>query len=212
MGVQHGNTEKYSDTTQIAKLAEKLCQVEALFSNELNAINNTNFTNLKTFDSDSKKVFRECQQSVTNQSSLSNRYQNILHECSALIEVTAQANAGPSKMQQTFIDDDIQMGTCEQYIDPISKTPIQNVTKKSSKFELNLIFVSIFQPYINKHCKHIYEYSSITQAIKLNPRLRCPYMGCVNQVRLNVDDLIEDRVTRMKIMQTQQQNESQDLF
>lgn len=132
MGVQHGNTEKYEDTTQIENLAQKLCQVEALFSNELNAINNSKFTDLDSFDRETRKVIQQCQKTVIKEASTSRRYQDIVSGCAALYHAASEnANndaAGTDAMQQTVIDDDIQMETNEQFIDPITKRPIQNVT------------------------------------------------------------------------------------
>jgi mRNA-degrading endonuclease RelE of RelBE toxin-antitoxin system len=129
MGVQNGNIEKYRDTTNIENLAKKLCQVEALFSNELNAINNSTFRDLKTFDQETKKVLQDCSQTVSNEASISKRYHDITEGCATIYLAATEMKEGTTQFQgdRTVIDDDVQMGTTEQFTDPITKKQIQNV-------------------------------------------------------------------------------------
>lgn len=67
-------------------------------------------------------------------------------------------------------------------VDPISKAVIRN-------------------PYRNKKCKHVYEYSTITDYIQqLKYKAKCPYIGCSNN-QLRGKDLVEDNQLQSHITQ-----------
>ncbi|KAL1494084.1 hypothetical protein ABEB36_009737 [Hypothenemus hampei] len=79
-------------------------------------------------------------------------------------------------------------------IDPISKTPIQNVLR-------------------NKNCNHLYNQDSILGYIsQAAERARCPYIGCQNR-KLRRRDLVNDDALQRKIdeyLSRQQSNNSSD--
>jgi SUMO ligase MMS21 Smc5/6 complex component len=54
-------------------------------------------------------------------------------------------------------------------------------------------------PVRNKICKHVYEEATIKEAIKLNPRTKCPYLGCGNKQPVKLDDFAKDDDLRHKI-------------
>ncbi|GJQ73690.1 putative SUMO transferase [Trypoxylus dichotomus] len=66
-------------------------------------------------------------------------------------------------------------------VDPITKTELQN-------------------PWKNKVCGHVYEYSTIMDYInsKKGKGLKCPYVGCAN-ANIRKADLVEDRNLLIKI-------------
>lgn len=147
MSIHHGNFSKQQTTVKVINLAEKLSQVEALYSNEINAVNNTVFNNLKTFDNDAKKLLLDCKKSVSGQVRTCPRFQSLQAEIDGLVAAQSGMNANTTQanaMQETFIDDDIQMGTSDGFIDPITKLPIQNV-RNFKNFMINFIsFTNLF--------------------------------------------------------------------
>lgn len=99
---------------------------------------------------------------------------------------TAQIN--PSQMN--ILGDDIEMeqqNICE-LIDPLTKHPVVN-------------------PVRNIICNHIYEKSAILDAIKINKRAKCPYLGCGNkqpvaQSHLRDDEELKKQIEARVILET----------
>ncbi|XP_055695519.1 E3 SUMO-protein ligase NSE2-like [Lutzomyia longipalpis] len=74
-----------------------------------------------------------------------------------------------------------------QKTDPFTKKPMVN-------------------PVRNNICKHVYDKDSLSNIIKLNSQVRCPYVGCTNKQRLRMADVTEDALLRIQL--TAQANES----
>ncbi|XP_059620664.1 uncharacterized protein LOC132264461 [Phlebotomus argentipes] len=51
---------------------------------------------------------------------------------------------------------------------------------------------SLVHPVRNRKCNHVYDKDSLMNVIKMNPRVRCPYVGCTNKDFLRMADVEED--------------------
>lgn len=60
-------------------------------------------------------------------------------------------------------------------------------------------------PVINSICKHIYDKTSILEAIALNSRMRCPVIGCGNNIHVAKKHIIDDPAKIQQIRLSQQQ-------
>lgn len=137
MGIQHGTPAKYADTASFTKLIENLCKEETLFTNEINAAKNFDFEDLETIDQEFNQIIQECQSSATKQLIMSTpRYTNFKHQIEDLLasQQVPVRGSNTTQMQQTVIDDDLQMGSTENLIDPISKQQIKNVSRLTNIF------------------------------------------------------------------------------
>ncbi|KAJ6643105.1 E3 SUMO-protein ligase NSE2 [Pseudolycoriella hygida] len=73
----------------------------------------------------------------------------------------------------TTVDNDMEITeTSRSAIDPLTKGPL-------------------LRPVRNIHCGHTYGYQSVMDSLQINPRLRCPMVGCSNKVFIKSADLIE---------------------
>lgn len=59
-------------------------------------------------------------------------------------------------------------------MDPITKKPLE-------------------KPCRNKMCGHVYGLDSVTQSLQLNPRMRCPIVGCANKSSVTLQMLVLDK-------------------
>lgn len=102
------------------------------------------------------------------------------------------SQAAESGATTNVVDDDIEMEDNLQRIDPLTKNPLIN-------------------PVRNKLCKHVYEKTSITEAIRMNSRTRCPVMGCGNKHFLALNHLEEDNLLKKKLahLRAQEQKEAE---
>lgn len=79
-------------------------------------------------------------------------------------------------------DGEIQMDVEISDLDPITKGPLE-------------------KPCRNKICNHIYGMDSIAQLIQINPRMRCPIVGCLNKQKLALQDLVPDKLLEQQLAQ-----------
>ncbi|ODM93677.1 E3 SUMO-protein ligase NSE2 [Orchesella cincta] len=62
--------------------------------------------------------------------------------------------------------------------------------------------MTLKDPYINRICKHVYEYQSVMDMmITSGNKTRCPYVGCSNKKYILPDDLVKDPVIAAKIIE-----------
>jgi SUMO ligase MMS21 Smc5/6 complex component len=87
----------------------------------------------------------------------------------------------------------IELDTVSNMADPFTKKPMQI-------------------PMRNKICNHVYDKASVEEVLRINPRTKCPMMGCPSNDFINLKDLVEDKKLRMLIASQQnKQNEEDDL-
>lgn len=103
---------------------------------------------------------------------------------------SGDANSGATT---NVVDDDVEMEENIQTVDPLTKNPLVH-------------------PVRNKLCNHVYEKSSITEAIQMNRRTRCPAVGCPNKKCLELADLVEDTLLQKKLahMRAQEQRDNDE--
>lgn len=114
-----------------------------------------------------------------------NRYKAFSGDVEDLQAVSNQSQAIPSQANPETSQSVMEDGMMVQdvlivTIDPITKSMIKN-------------------PVRNKKCKHVYDKSSIVDAIQLKGLARCPYVGCSNK-NVKLADLVEDREMKQKLM------------
>lgn len=86
------------------------------------------------------------------------------------------------------IDEDIEMEENIPTMDPITKNPLVH-------------------PVRNKICNHVYEKSSILEAIKMNSRTRCSTLGCSNKEFIALRHLIDDTLLQKKLAYMRNQHQ-----
>lgn len=64
----------------------------------------------------------------------------------------------------------------------------------------------IVHPVMNSICGHIYDKTSILEAISLNKRMRCPVVGCGNNKHVTPGHIIDDPAKIQQIRLSQQEN------
>ncbi|XP_055716649.1 E3 SUMO-protein ligase NSE2-like [Phlebotomus papatasi] len=77
-----------------------------------------------------------------------------------------------------------------QRTDPFTKKPIVN-------------------PVRHKVCNHVYDKDSLANIIKLNARVRCPYVGCTNKERLRMVDVVQDVGMRIRLATEAESNDDE---
>ncbi|XP_051157726.1 E3 SUMO-protein ligase NSE2-like [Leptopilina boulardi] len=55
-------------------------------------------------------------------------------------------------------------------------------------------------PVKNKTCGHVYDRESVTAMLKVNPRTRCPVMGCGSKEFITINNLEADIVLRTRLL------------
>ena len=63
-------------------------------------------------------------------------------------------------------------------------------------------------PVRNRHCNHIYDKESMRSQLEINSVLRCPIIGCSNKVKILMQDLVEDRELKRKLINLQRRHET----
>ncbi|GAB0094950.1 E3 SUMO-protein ligase NSE2 [Sergentomyia squamirostris] len=133
----------------------------------------------KSDPADFKEDFRKEYSGCEINVSDSKKYRKFLQFKQAYLD-----GAGPSTTSE-----EMTVTETVQTVDPFTKKPLQN-------------------PVRNKTCNHVYDRDCLKNIIKLNNRVRCPYVGCSNKSRLRMEDVEEDDVLKMQMMRNQ--NEDSD--
>lgn len=158
----------------------KVCNLSEMASEELHVVQEFNCNSIENFDKEYKKA-RETLQAALN-SKDTPQFKNYAEEIDRIASesnVLATAAAGPSIL--TLADGmEVEEQNVLEMIDPMTKKQILNPVK-------------------NVVCNHVYEEASIHAAIRVNPRTKCPYLGCGNKYPVRSVDLVLDDELRRKI-------------
>ncbi|KAL7035564.1 hypothetical protein ACKWTF_008448 [Chironomus riparius] len=180
LGASDGNEETFSDPAikgQFKAQFMKLCEIEQSANEELDMIRNFKCTSIDNFDKEYKYAHSELKKKASNSEELP-KYKKFRDEIDKVVVMDSAEE--PSTSNVTMIDADMMVQETQLYIDPISKQYIQNPVK-------------------NTLCGHIYEKKTILEAINMNKRIRCPYMGCSNKRHVAVENLEEDHQLKAKL-------------
>lgn len=168
---------------------EVICNRENELSISYNMVENYECNSVDNLDREYEKFQAEIAANIPNQKETEN-----YKEFSAKIDNIAQnalLQVAPSQMN--VLDDDIQVEEQNplEMIDPLTKQLIKN-------------------PVRNIFCNHVYEETSIQDAIKL--KVRCPYMGCSNKQIIAITHVKADEQLRMQIMEAENQQQQLDEY
>ncbi|KAG5680859.1 hypothetical protein PVAND_010340 [Polypedilum vanderplanki] len=199
LGAENGNHETYHDATLKQSFKDqfgKLCMLEQSMKDELNLINNFNSTSVENFDKEYKQALKDMKKNTPKLLDIERfvKFSNDIDKIAILnsndeIESQLQAN-------NSIQDEDIQMKESQLIeIDPLSKRPIRD-------------------PVRNVLCQHIYDRDSIMNAIKMNSKTKCAYLGCINKQPVLASHLKDDPIFKAKLDQiyTQRENNAQEGF
>ncbi|CAO1413203.1 unnamed protein product [Diamesa tonsa] len=195
LGITHGNSEKYEDTSAFEKKIQELCKLEQAFIMEPGIIAELPNVEIEQLDGIYKEILMAQMEGDDVKNSV--RYQRFVKDIEdikySLVEHSASSQAQNANATRVINlgDDDMEMEQNEEeinFVDPITKKLITN-------------------PVRNNICKHIYDLESITVAIRNSRKCRCPYIGCSSRAYLTPESLIEDRELKRKIMQHQIDNQ-----
>lgn len=163
------------------KHVQNLDKLEDEFAKEKAAIETIACDSLADFDKKYKELLLEHQ---ANNAPQNDRFETFSKELDDIRAAKELPDTSQSQMEQSVINDvdgELTMQSAPFVtMDPITKKLIKN-------------------PVRNKNCNHVYDKEGIEEAIKMNSRLRCPYVGC-NVRNVNREDLIEDRELKRKLM------------
>ncbi|XP_070500275.1 E3 SUMO-protein ligase NSE2-like [Chironomus tepperi] len=190
LGASDGNIETFNDPAKKDEFKAqflKLCEIEQSANEEIAMIRNFQCNSVDNFDNEFKKELSELKKKAINPEELA-KYKKFVEDIDKIVVVDAPEDQVASNV--TMIDADMMVEETQLYIDPISKQKIQDPVK-------------------NTICGHIYEKKTILEAIKMNKRMRCAYMGCSNRQHVAAEHLVEDYQLKAKLAKliTQRQNE-----
>lgn len=156
--------------------------------NEKALIKSFKCQSFQNFEDEYKQQLAESSASALGSPKETERYKNFMRN----LEDIEFANNQPHPANNASVSvDGMTVQESSKRIDPITKNPILN-------------------PVRLRKCNHLYNLESITEAIKINKRTKCAYVGCTNQSFITQADLIEDRSLKRKLLQEQQDMEQQE--
>ena len=165
----------------------KLCKLEQDFQVENAFAQTFQCQSLENFDVEYKRQFAE--EAQKNDTGESQRYLKFMTDLEDVQSAVNRTSCADSQIDQSVDINGISVQSLTTlFIDPITKNPIKN-------------------PVRNKNCKHIYDEESIMQAIQINERVRCPYVGCTVK-KVLASDLMEDRELKQKILGIQMESQN----
>lgn len=163
---------------------EKLCEWEQRLQQEKAAMP---FIECASHDIDKEYKKLVADITKTAKPKETERYQAFIKKVEDLQYVATQTQAGPSQLNQTVNVDGMIVEESSRPVDPITKNFIED-------------------PVRNRFCNHLYDRNSITAAIAMNQRVRCPYIGCRNKKQVTLADIVEDRECNRHLMQERQES------
>lgn len=100
----------------------------------------------------------------------------------ATLDGTLSAEEQQLSQSENVIDcgDGVELSGLISDIDPITKRPLE-------------------KPCRNKQCGHVYGLDSVSEALKINPNMRCPIMGCANKAFVTLANLVPDKELARKL-------------
>jgi SUMO ligase MMS21 Smc5/6 complex component len=165
----------------------KLCEIEESTNAEVDMIRNFKCSSIDSFDQDFKKEHSELMNKALNPEQNA-RYKKFADEVDKIVVLDGSEEQSATNV--TMIDADMMVKETQIYTDPISKLPIRDPVK-------------------NTICGHIYEKNTILGSIKLNKRVKCPYMGCSSKRPVTAENLQEDHQLKAKLNQLITQREEE---
>lgn len=161
----------------------KLSKLEQDFESERSILNTFECSSIDSFDEDLKKTLAK---NAKNRSQQSARYDSFESE----LEEARNSFLTENRTQNV----DATLGDPTQDLDDVnadgmsSSFPIITTDPITKKWIVNPVRSSI--------CKHVYDKESIEAALKVNSRLRCPYVGCSKMLDATVlkDDIVHKRL------------------
>lgn len=167
----------------------KICNLSEIANEELHIVEQFNCNSIDNFDKEYKKA-RETLQAALN-SKDTPQFKNYAEEIDRMAAESANVlTAGPSVLNLGE-GMEVEEENVLDKIDPLSKKQILNPVK-------NIV------------CNHVYEEATIKEAIKVNPRTKCPYLGCGSKQPVRVENLVRDDVLRRKINTARTQQVEQE--
>lgn len=162
----------------------KLSKLEQDFESERSLLNTFECTSIDSFEEDLKKALANSGKNRSQQSDRYDSFESDLEEArnSFLTEKRSQnteATLGNPTQDLDDLNADDGMSSSFPLIttDPITKKRIVNPVRSAI-------------------CKHVYDKESIEAALKVNSRLRCPYVGCSQMLDRTMlkDDIVHKRL------------------
>ncbi|XP_053675578.1 E3 SUMO-protein ligase NSE2-like [Anopheles nili] len=147
--------ESAKDVKLYTELVKRLCVIDSKMNNHRKALAESNREQcVESFDRRYNAGIDKKNPQVHGHK----RYKDFLEYANPLLNPTMRASAREQDSDADLIIEDND----DQLIDPITKRPLE-------------------VPVRNKQCNHVYEKHAIEEMLKLNPRTRCPVMGCAAQ-------------------------------
>lgn len=168
---------------------ESLCNRENELAVSYSLVDNYECNFECNLDQEYEKFKKEIAPSIPNQKETAS-YKDFCEKIDNVAQV-AMIQIAPSQIN--VLDEDLQMEeeNLLEKIDPITKQLIKN-------------------PVRNIFCNHVYEETSIMEAILNN--VRCPYLGCSNKQKIKATHLKADDQMRVNIMEAQNQQQLEEDF
>lgn len=140
-------------------------------------IRNFKSSSVDNFDQEYKKAHSELKKKATNPEE-NVRYKKFSDEIDKIVILDGAEEQNATNV--TMIDADMMIQETQLYIDPFSKQQIRDPVK-------------------NTICGHVYEKKTILEAIQMNRRTRCAYMGCSNKRPVTAENLEDDHQLKAKL-------------
>ena len=146
--------ENYQNSDKIEaikSIVENCCKIEQELKDELEIIQNFQCESIDDFDKEFAKANKNAQHKLPS-AKTADRYQKFVKDLED-VQFASDTQTDASIAEALVQVDDMTIEQGATRVDPITKNPIQ-------------------KPVINKICKHIYDHTSITEAIRMNPRIK----------------------------------------
>ena len=174
----------------MANIVQNLNELEQDFVQKGAAIEALTCESFNDFEKNLKKSIEEQQRDNRN---VRDRYNIFVKELNDIRIANEQPRT--SKTSEPIEIDGGDGGTMLHELPTVTTDPITKLLLKN--------------PVRHKRCNHVYDKDSIEDAMRMNNRLRCPYVGC-NIKNIKMTDLIEDRDLKRKLISLRLENDFQE--
>jgi SUMO ligase MMS21 Smc5/6 complex component len=148
--------EIYQDPAMVEmfkSVIESCCEIEQDVDHETALIDNFQCNSVEEFDKEITKLLAESHESRPT-AKHSNRYTKFIKDLEDIQYANQQSQVNQTQINQSVTTvDGMTVQDFAVRTDPITKSLIKN-------------------PYINRTCKHVYDFDSISEAIRMNKKIR----------------------------------------
>ena len=166
-------------------MADKLCDLELELGRHQKGLSAA--SNCLTMEDFDQVYSREFDKGSNPKNT--NKYKDFVAHAKTILDWETNTTDPSAPALRRKIDDDMTMEEDINTTDPFTKK-------------------DMIIPVRNRRCNHVYDKDSVDEVLKVNPRTKCPVIGCPSNDFIRKEDLIEDKDLRQKILTQQHRSGS----